>query len=556
MRNGIKSYLLLIVFIVVQLSLKAQISPGDLVHAHSHLEGMSNCTQCHTLGSKISNDKCLACHTEIKSRVDGKKGYHSSSKVYKKSCTICHSDHHGKNYKIIRFETENFDHNTTGYRLEGKHTTVKCQDCHQKSHVVDPQVKKKKSTYLGLGTGCLTCHEDQHKGSLSANCNNCHSFDAFKPAVKFDHSKSKFPLKGKHSEVKCINCHPVKNIEGKDFQQFKGIKFNSCANCHKDVHNGQFGPKCSDCHSEQSFRAIKSSKGFNHDLTGFALEGRHTVTDCKTCHKVSLTAPLKHDYCRDCHSDYHNGQFTVKKTQSDCKDCHTPSGFETTSFNIERHQQAEFVLEGAHQKVKCESCHKKSSKWNFRQIGIKCNDCHTDIHKDHLNPKYYPDANCRTCHSAESWKEITFDHSITNFPLHGKHAEQDCRSCHINKNPAFSYKNSSQVNQQGSDQIKPADKKAETLLNLSFSGLSTECMSCHPDEHRGQFMKENKTDCSKCHTPENWILTIFNHDNARFKLDGQHRNIDCIKCHPIQQDATTPYVLYKTGKLKCADCHS
>ncbi|MCC6726954.1 MAG: hypothetical protein IT258_20805, partial [Saprospiraceae bacterium] len=42
---------------------------------------MSNCTQCHDLGDKVSNNKCLACHKEIKSLVDKKRGYHASKDV-------------------------------------------------------------------------------------------------------------------------------------------------------------------------------------------------------------------------------------------------------------------------------------------------------------------------------------------------------------------------------------------------------------------------------------------------------------------------------------------
>ncbi len=50
----------------------AQISPGKLSKAHAHLEGVANCTQCHTLGKKVSNEKCMACHSENKSSVDKK----------------------------------------------------------------------------------------------------------------------------------------------------------------------------------------------------------------------------------------------------------------------------------------------------------------------------------------------------------------------------------------------------------------------------------------------------------------------------------------------------
>jgi len=55
----------------------AQISPGDLTKSHAQLEGMLNCTKCHVLGDKVSNDKCLECHKELKARIDQKKGYHA-----------------------------------------------------------------------------------------------------------------------------------------------------------------------------------------------------------------------------------------------------------------------------------------------------------------------------------------------------------------------------------------------------------------------------------------------------------------------------------------------
>ena len=80
----------------------SQISPGELSKVHSHLEGMSNCTQCHILGEKVSNKKCLDCHTELKARIDLQKGYHSSAETRGKECVKCHSDHHGKNFQSLQ----------------------------------------------------------------------------------------------------------------------------------------------------------------------------------------------------------------------------------------------------------------------------------------------------------------------------------------------------------------------------------------------------------------------------------------------------------------------
>ena len=70
-----------LVFLFFSLMASGQISPGELAEPHAQLEGMSNCTQCHDLGEHVSDSKCLACHKELKTRVDQKKGFHSSLKV-------------------------------------------------------------------------------------------------------------------------------------------------------------------------------------------------------------------------------------------------------------------------------------------------------------------------------------------------------------------------------------------------------------------------------------------------------------------------------------------
>jgi len=131
-----------------------QISPGELAEPHAHLEGISNCTQCHDLGEHVSDQKCLACHTELKVRIDQKKGFHSSTKVNGKSCIICHSEHLSRKYDIVHLDKNKFDHKETGFILEGKHKEKQCADCHKPENIKDPAIKKKKMTFLGLKTDC------------------------------------------------------------------------------------------------------------------------------------------------------------------------------------------------------------------------------------------------------------------------------------------------------------------------------------------------------------------------------------------------------------------
>ena len=92
-----------VLFIFATVMANAQISPGDLANAHAKLEGIMNCTECHVLGGEVSNEKCLSCHKELNTRIDQKQGYHVSDEVKNKDCASCHSDHHGRNFDLIRF---------------------------------------------------------------------------------------------------------------------------------------------------------------------------------------------------------------------------------------------------------------------------------------------------------------------------------------------------------------------------------------------------------------------------------------------------------------------
>ena len=79
---------------------RAQISPGELSAAHAALDGVAHCTQCHSIGKEIANEKCFSCHTEIKQRIDARTGYHGT--IGSKLCAECHKEHHGKVFKIPR----------------------------------------------------------------------------------------------------------------------------------------------------------------------------------------------------------------------------------------------------------------------------------------------------------------------------------------------------------------------------------------------------------------------------------------------------------------------
>lgn len=509
----------------------SQISPGDLVEAHAHLEGISNCTECHVLGDKVTNEKCLDCHKEIKSRIDNNKGYHVSSDVKGKECASCHNDHHGRNFEIIRFDTVTFDHDLAGYELLGKHKDINCLDCHKNEHISDAEIQKLEGTYLGLGSECIDCHADYHQETLSKTCTDCHDHKAFKPASKFDHDKTDYKLIGKHRDVDCVECHKTETRNGQDFQQFSDVKYANCTDCHEDIHKNKFGQNCTECHSENSFVDIKIQKDFNHDLTDYPLEGLHRKVDCKECHKTKLTNALAHKTCTDCHKDDHKNELDVQGQDPDCSECHSVKGFAPSSYSIEKHNQSDFALKGAHLATPCFSCHLEKEEWRFREIGSTCVDCHEDIHKDFITIEFYPEQDCKACHTEDQWSDVEFDHSKTDFDLKGAHKKQDCRACHFpNSESGYSTQN--------------------------FKTFTGECVDCHEDIHYQQFDKNGKTDCVSCHNSERWTILDFDHDKTEFPLDGKHKNVDCKECHKEALNGKASFINYKIKEFKCVDCHS
>jgi hypothetical protein len=518
------------VFIFFTIPLSAQISPGDLTNAHAKYEGISNCTKCHVLGQQVQVSKCLSCHTEIKKLIDSNRGYHASSDVKVKDCWNCHSEHHGRNFRIVNFNRNSFNHSKAGFELTGKHAQIKCNDCHKQEFIQMQEVVARKNTLLGLEETCKSCHEDIHKGSLGDQCSNCHNTSSFNKIDNFDHSKTAFRLTGAHSKAGCIKCHPNQTINGKKVPKLKGISFTSCNNCHRDVHQGKFGNDCQSCHTTAGFRII-NQKSFDHNKTDYPLTGKHQLVSCTKCHGNDLNSKPRHQNCSDCHTDYHNGEFTKGATVKDCSACHKIKGFSPSSFTISEHNKSVFKLTGAHLAVPCRSCHFKTDKWHFKNIGQKCFDCHKNVHGTEITEKYMQNNNCSACHFTDSWNTIKFDHRLTTFPLEGKHRDVSCGECH--------YK----------------EENSGTKV-FRFITLQTKCETCHKDIHYGQFNESGTTDCLSCHTFNNWKPEKFDHNKTRFSLEGAHQKLKCSRCHPVISENNNRFIKYKLKDFRCAACHS
>jgi len=227
----------------------AQLSPGPLSRAHAKLEGAANCLQCHETGKGVSPARCLDCHTALRARIQSGKGLHA--RADHRQCQTCHIEHHGREFELVfwgKSGRASFDHAKAGFTLAGAHARLQCQQCHRPGLVRDHEALRRgganpQRTFLGLGTACLNCHRDEHRGQLAGRaCVSCHDQAAWKPARGFDHQKTAFPLTGEHQQVACASCHPKKAApqQGDDdsaFLQLRGIAHSTCASCHRDAQD-------------------------------------------------------------------------------------------------------------------------------------------------------------------------------------------------------------------------------------------------------------------------------------------------------------------------------
>jgi Cytochrome c7 and related cytochrome c len=520
-----------------------QISPGPLARAHHDLEGPTNCAQCHGLHREPMDQMCLACHKEIGWLLDHHQGYHARVvTVEKKECSSCHPDHAGQHFDLIAWPggaRDRFDHRLAGWVLEGKHAEATCEDCHTLKFRVGPAAALSKRTgspgWVGLETDCVSCHraDDVHKGALGQSCDRCHDSKGWKPAPKFDHDSSAFPLTGKHVDVACDKCHLAPSLgitpdaKGKLIPRFKPLAFKVCTDCHANPHGTTMAGRCVDCHTTRGWKAIEQTH-FNHAATRYPLLGKHATVACDRCHGPNLKIkdpPFA--TCTGCHQDPHAGQAVVEREPADCAACHTVQGFTPSTFTVAQHASTGYPLTGKHATVKCAACHTTTGKVTRLAMAFaKCADCHADQHGGQLASRP-GQGSCEACHTDAGWTPSTFSlaaHAKLRLALDGRHAKIACAACHG-------------VDRTG---LPPLPKRAAAYgpARVVLQVPETECQQCHVDPHGGRFATGGASPmtggCRACHTTTDFrpsTVDVDAHARFSFALDGAHRATPCVACH-------------------------
>ena len=282
------------------------------------------------------------------------------------------------------------------------------------------------------------------------------------------------------------------------------------------THGEGFKIDCKQCHTSDSWSI--EVVNWNHDTTGFVLDGKHADVACGDCHQ-SLAFNEQTGECAQCHAPVHQG--TVG---NDCKRCHTTNHWLISDVQV-LHEQAGFPLEGMHLLADCSQCHGTQREFVFEPMGQQCVDCHREDYEATTDPNHYAlnfSMNCIECHDPFSvrWGGGNFHHF---FPLEGGHNGVDCAQCHTTGN---------------------------------YTDATPECSSCHMDDFNAAVNPNHNgagysTDCTECHSTEpGWTISKFDlHDALHFPIySGRHRVVwnDCATCHITPGNFDT---------FTCIDCH-
>lgn len=540
------------------------------------------CNDCHTqqrthykTGAKSetrtflgASTRCYDCHQDVYK--------HEFSRNEWLDCETCHSSSI-QSWKRLS-QPMPFDHNTTDYPLQGLHRPVACASCHS------PQPGKVPvTTFAPLAFGqCTDCHADPHQGKFGSDCESCHSVFQEWNDVKvaetgmegFDHNTTAFPLNGYHKAVACESCHYREDGSYK----FQDRPFAACSDCHGLPHGEQFaGQSCQDCHTEEQKFYESTYSLERHNQTDFALDGKHQVLNCQSCHSNGIFENLPHESCSNCHVNVH----PERQIDRECQDCHNTTSFSWIQFDHNR--QTDFNLTGKHQEVACLSCHVDQIFKNMPadNANPNCQMCHADPHGDAM-----PNA-CADCHRTEGFQLVrNFDHGEFGFVLDGRHSEISCQSCHpkhllsdykipnvapganaqacvnchmdvhdgaygsqcqsCHNTSRFEVAGGEKVHDLGFFELKGAHDQMDCqtchTADTNLQGLGPACGWCHEkdDIHLGAFGLE----CQDCHSQEAWFPSQFKHNTTAFRLTGAHRFVACESCHVNQVYSGLPNDCY------------
>ncbi len=395
------------------------------------------------------------------------------------------------------------------------------------------------------GTARAQGRANPHRELQGLPCTACHGTGGWS-GVRFDHRRTRFPLRGQHLAAPCSGCH--------DLRDFR-TAVRACGTCHQDPHRGDAGTTCEQCHSETGWRVVNAQNA--HARSRLPDLGVHAALRCEDCHAQGGAQPFhgRVTACVTCHRpDYDataNPSHAALAFGTGCDRCHQMA---TWRFALYAQHDAVFgIYSGEHAGTwsSCATCHPNAADYRV----FTCTVCHTQgpTGQGHQGiPGYAWDSGaCLACHPRGGAGDLSFHEAV--FPIFGAgHGGtwNDCVECHVD----------------------PADRRNVTCMGGAchpqaatdpphqaipgYAYTTPQCRLCHPDGRGGNFAQHETvfqifsgphagkwSSCLSCHTDpaDHQALTCDGSGcHPRAEMDDKHSGEQgyqyvprvCLTCHP------------------------
>ena len=519
----------------------------------SHL--VTNCTQCHTTWQIEPTPRTCAdasCHLTNYNETTNPPHFDFS---FPTTCAECHN--------TTAWQPGLFVHDieTTGFQLDGSHTTTTCTSCHD-NWIPPSEVRTCYDASCHLTNYTETINPPHVDYNMPTICSDCHTTTVWTPST-FSHDvpSTGFLVDGAHETTGCIGCHS-------NWEPSTGIRTCSDASCHITNYNETTNPPhlssafpttCNECHST----SVWQPSSFVHDVvtTGFLIDGAHETATCNSCHET-WDSPDVPRTCADasCHNTTYNETINPPHLAfgfpTTCETCHTTTVWQPSSF-VHAVVTTGFLIDGAHETATCNSCHEI---WDSPDVPRSCADatCHLTTYNETANPPHVASnlsTTCETCHTTSVWQPSSFIHDVatTGFLIDGAHVEiTSCNSCH--------------------------ETWDSPDVPRSCSDATCHITTYNETTNPPHVASNLPTTCETCHTTSVWQPSSFIHDvvTTGFLIDGAHVEItSCNSCHETwdspdvprscsdatchisnYNETTNPPHLASSFPTTCASCHT
>jgi hypothetical protein len=219
-----------------------------------------------------------------------------------------------------------------------------------------------------------------------------------------------------------------------------------------------------------SMQSAQAETKFDHDTTGFLLNGAHTRVSCETCHAYGI----------------------FRGTPTRCAGCHGQSGTIATTKKGPNHVQSSDT---------CDDCHTEFSWSNARMdhtaVTGTCLSCHNGVKAAGKTPNHVQSSDfCGDCHLTVAWAPARFNHSgITG----------SCYSCH-NGTTATGKSNSHILSTNICEDCHHSTT-AWLPATTDHSDVIGTCYSCHNGviaTGKSADHEPSSNNCNDCHSTTAW----------------------------------------------------